>query len=114
MEQCLIWTNVATAIVSFALGSALTPKRTQSQDNSVTGAQSAKFSHSISSDRPADAAKETTGRTRMAKRGETKKSTEPKISIPLTTVGEIVHCKKFAEALTLRIFSAKWKLFPRP
>jgi hypothetical protein len=40
-----------------------------------------------------DASEETTGRTRVAKRDEKKKPSEPRISLPLTTIAEMIREK---------------------
>jgi hypothetical protein len=93
MKHHLVWTNVATAIVSFALGWALTHKSSPSQDHSVTGTQSVNSSSSNSSSNQDDASEETTVRTRVAKRDEKKKTSEPRISLPLATVTEMIREK---------------------
>ena len=113
MRHQLAWTHTSTATVSFALGWALTLKWNPSQDHSVTGTQSANFKTSISTSSQADASEETTVRTRVAKRDETNKSSEPRISIPLSTITKTIRDKldnyfsfqnlqsEMAESLTL-------------
>ncbi len=93
MRHQLAWTHTSTATVSFALGWALTLKWNPSQDHSVTGTQSANFKTSISTSSQADASEETTVRTRVAKRDETKKPSEPSVSLPLTTIAGMIREK---------------------
>ena len=113
MKHDLLWTNAATATVSFALGWALTPKSSPSQGAATTAAQSANSISSDSTSSQAAPSEEATVRSRVAKRDETKKSSEPRISIPLTTIAETIRDKlesyysfqnlqsKMAESLTL-------------
>ena len=94
MRHQLAWTHTSTATVSFALGWALTPKWSPSQDHSVTGTQSANSSPSISSSSQADASEETTVRTRVATRDEKNKSSEPRISLPTSTIADVIRGEK--------------------
>ena len=92
MKHQLALTHAGTAIVSFALGWALTPKSNPSQGETANSSQSGK--NSISSSNQADASEDTTGRPRMAKRDEKKKSSEPRISLPTSTIANVIRGEK--------------------
>jgi hypothetical protein len=94
MKNHLVWTHVGTAIVSFALGWALTPKSSPSQGETANSSRATKNSHSISSSNEAGGLKETIGRTQVAKRDENKKPSEPRISLPTTTIANIIRGEK--------------------
>ena len=93
MKHRLLWTHATTATVSFTLCWALTPKSSPSRGVATAAAQSANSSFSISSSSQADASEETTVRTRVAKRDEKKKPSELKVSIPLSTIAEMIREK---------------------
>ena len=93
MKHHLVWTNAGTAIASFALGWALTPKWNQSQEDATAAAQSAISSSFNSTSSQADASEETSVRTRVAKRDEKKKPREPCVSLPLTTIAGMIREK---------------------
>ena len=94
MKHHLALTHAGTAIVSFALGWALTPKSSPSQGETANSSRAIKNSHSISSSNQAGELEETIGRNRVAKRDEKKKSSEPRISLPTTTIADMIRGEK--------------------
>lgn len=104
MKQHLVWTHVGTAIISFALGWLLTTKSSPSQSRSANSSRSGKPGHSISSSNQAGASEETTGRTRMATRDEKKKSSEPRISLPTSTIADVIRGEKIRYSHDLQNF----------
>ena len=104
MKYRLLWTHAATATVSFAFCWAFTHKSNPSLGAATTAAQSANSSSSISSSNQSDASEETTVRTRVAKRDEKKKPSEPGVSLPMATIAETLRNKlsNFADIETLK------------
>ena len=92
MKYRLLWTQAATATVSFALCWVLTPKSAPSQGAAAT-AQSVHSGSSISSSSQSDASAETIVRTRVATRDEKKTPAEPRVSLPLATIAGMIREK---------------------
>ena len=96
MKYRLLWTQAATATVSFALCWVLTPKSAPSQGAAAT-AQSVHSGSSISSSSQSDASAETIVRTRVATRDEKKTPAEPRVSLPLATIAGMIREKSKGE-----------------
>jgi hypothetical protein len=94
MKHHLVWTHAGTAIVSLALGWALTPKSSPSQGETANSSRATKNGHSISSSNQAGGVEGAIGRTQVGKRDEKKKSSEPRISLPTTTIAEMIRGEK--------------------
>ena len=89
------WITIGTAMASFALGVALAPSLRKSETGSVSSTREGKPSSRITSGNLPDEAGEIPTPSRVAKRGEKKKATEPRISIPMSTVANILKSQRF-------------------
>ena len=107
MNYRLLWTHGATATVSFALCWVLTHQSNPSQRVATAAAQTVHSSSSNSTSSQADASEEATTRIRVAKRDKSKKSTEQKISLPLTTIANMIRGEQFRDYFDFHDLQAK-------
>jgi hypothetical protein len=85
--------NAAIALISFALGVAFTPtwKKSEKGEETVAELHSPKSSYRSASESSPDAPEETNTRSRVARRDEKKKPAEPRVTLPLATVAEMIR-----------------------
>jgi hypothetical protein len=85
--------NAAIALISFALGVAFTPawKKSEKGEETVAELHSPKSSYRSASESSPDAPEETNTHSRVARRDEKKKPAEPRVTLPLANVAEMIR-----------------------
>jgi hypothetical protein len=85
--------NATIALISFALGVAFTPtwKKSEKSEETVAELHSPKSSYRSASESSPDAPEETNTHSRVARRDEKKKPAEPRVTLPLATVAEMIR-----------------------
>ena len=91
MKSRQIWIIAGTAIVSFALGLIVAPSLRKPAAGSVAAIRQTKSNGRSASAIGSGDAEEFPGRTRTGATDEKKKPSEPRISIPITTVPKIIR-----------------------
>ncbi|MEO5917170.1 MAG: hypothetical protein ABIS50_23270 [Luteolibacter sp.] len=90
-----LWITVGTAVVSFALGLALAPSLRKSDAGAISEIRQTKSGDRTPSGTLSGDAREITSHNRVGKRDEKTKNTEPRISIPLSTVEKRIKDQPF-------------------
>ena len=85
--------SAAIALISFALGVAFTPawRNSEKGEGKVAEPHSPKSSYRSATESSPDAPEETNTHSRVARRDEKKKPAEPRVTLPLATVAEMIR-----------------------
>ena len=98
MKSRQLWITVGTAVISFVLGVAFASSSRKSETGSAASTRDGKFGGGgFSYSQPEDR-QEMEARTRIGKREERKKPSEPRISLPLASVANVIREQRFSSS----------------